>query len=102
MNSIQESILRAEIEEILREIEEPEIKDNILDLGLVQALEIDDDQVVIKLRRASCHCPSMAQIPIEIQQKVQPVIGGRKLEVIQTSELLSQEHSGDGDWLGWR
>jgi len=102
MNSIQEAVLRGEIEEILREIEEPEIEDNILDLGLVQGVEISDEEVVIKLRRATCQCPEMAKIPIEIKQKVQPVIGDRKLDVIQTTEMLSQEHSGDGDWLGWR
>ncbi|NND08512.1 MAG: SUF system Fe-S cluster assembly protein [Saprospiraceae bacterium] len=67
--TLEEKIIQA-----VRTVYDPEIPVNIYDLGLIYAIEIDDDGLVnIKMTLTSPACPVAESLPMEVQEKVMMV-----------------------------
>ena len=64
-----------DVESKLRQCYDPEIPVNIYDLGLVYQVDIDAQDVNIKMTFTSSECPSARAIPADIQQKVGQIPG---------------------------
>ncbi|HEY7168118.1 MAG TPA: iron-sulfur cluster assembly protein [Candidatus Binatia bacterium] len=76
MESINETVIEAEVLEVLRSCFDPEIPVNIYELGLVYDVHVDAAGVVtIKMTLTSPHCPAVQSLPAEIEQKVKAVTG---------------------------
>ena len=76
MESINETVIEAEVLEVLRSCFDPEIPVNIYELGLVYDVHVDGTGVVtIKMTLTSPHCPAVQSLPAEIEQKVKAVPG---------------------------
>ncbi len=85
MNTIQRSVLEAEVIEALRSVFDPEIPVNIYDLGLIYDVSIDDDAFAqIKMTLTSPACPVAESLPIEVQHRVAqtPGLNGANVEVV--------------------
>ena len=66
----------------LKEIYDPEIPVNIYDLGLIYAVEVDDDAaVVVTMTLTTPHCPVAESMPGEVELRVSSVPGVRDAEV---------------------
>ena len=66
----------------LKEIYDPEIPVNIYDLGLIYAVEVDDDAaVVVTITLTTPHCPVAESMPGEVELRVSSVPGVRDAEV---------------------
>jgi FeS assembly SUF system protein len=76
MESINETIMEAEVIEALRSCFDPEIPVNIYEMGLIYDLKTNPEGVVsIQMTLTSPHCPAVQSLPAEIEGKVRGVSG---------------------------
>lgn len=68
--------LRERVEDVLRNVYDPEIPVNIYELGLVYDLDVTDDGIVtIKMTLTAPNCPAAGAMPGEVEAKVRGVEG---------------------------
>jgi FeS assembly SUF system protein len=76
MESINETIIEAQVIEALRTCFDPEIPVNIYEMGLIYDLKAGPEGVVtIQMTLTSPHCPAVQSLPAEIEGKVRAVSG---------------------------
>ena len=76
MESINQTIIEAEVIEALRTIFDPEIPVNVYELGLIYLVEVSGEgAVAIRMTLTSPHCPAVQSIPAEIEAKVRSISG---------------------------
>lgn len=76
MESINQTIIEAEVIEALRTIFDPEIPVNVYELGLIYLVEISGEgAVAIRMTLTSPHCPAVQSMPAEIEAKVRTISG---------------------------
>ena len=76
MESINETIIEAQVIEALRTCFDPEIPVNIYEMGLIYGIEVGNDgAVAIRMTLTSPHCPAVQSLPAEIESKVREVTG---------------------------
>ncbi|WP_440953227.1 metal-sulfur cluster assembly factor [Methanococcoides sp. FTZ1] len=67
--------------EVLKTCYDPEIPINIVDLGLVYDVDVEGNQVNIKMTLTTPGCPMYAVILDNVKQKVESIDGIEKAEV---------------------
>jgi metal-sulfur cluster biosynthetic enzyme len=88
---------REEVMEALREVEDPELGMDIVELGLLYDVAIDDSKVVVTHSLTSMGCPAGPMIQENIYEAVQSVSGVEAVEVELTwdppwtPELMSED-----------
>ncbi len=76
MESINQTIIEAEVIEVLRTVFDPEIPVNIYELGLIYLVEVNSSgAVMIRMTLTSPHCPAVQSMPAEIEGKVRTISG---------------------------
>lgn len=76
MESINQTIIEAEVIEALRTIFDPEIPVNVYELGLIYVVEVSSEgAVMIRMTLTSPHCPAVQSMPAEIEGKVRTIAG---------------------------
>ena len=74
------SSLKDEIIETIKTCFDPDIPVNIYDLGLIYKCEVDEKGVVdIDMTLTSPNCPSIEELPDEVQKKVSNIEGVEKI-----------------------
>jgi FeS assembly SUF system protein len=82
MDSINETILEAEVTEALRTCFDPEIPVNIYELGLVYEVRVNSaGAVAVKMTLTSPHCPAVQSLPLEVEGKIRNVRGVSEVTV---------------------
>lgn len=74
--------MASRIDLALREVIDPELGINIVDVGLIYGVEISDGNVEITMTLTSAACPLGESIIEDIDRKVSPVIGGRTISFV--------------------
>jgi len=76
MESLNETVIEAQVFDALRTCFDPEIPVNIYELGLVYDVHVDSaGGVTIQMTLTSPHCPAVQSLPAEIEGKVKAVPG---------------------------
>jgi FeS assembly SUF system protein len=76
MESINQTIIEAEVIEALRTCFDPEIPVNIYEMGLIYEVKVDEvGGVKIQMTLTSPHCPAAQSIPAEVEGKVRSIAG---------------------------
>lgn len=76
MDSQERSHIKEAVVHALRSVYDPEIPVNIYELGLVYAVEIDDQGMAhITMTLTSPLCPVAGSLPFEVKQKAESVEG---------------------------
>jgi FeS assembly SUF system protein len=79
--------IETEIVQVLKNIFDPEIPVNIYDLGLIYAIDVDDDnKVEITMTLTAPNCPVADSLLAEVQEKVNAVEGVTEAKVNLTFE----------------
>lgn len=66
---MSQELIKENVVEVLRTVYDPEIPVNIYDLGLIYAINIDDDaNVSIEMTLTSPNCPEAQTLPIKVEQ----------------------------------
>lgn len=74
--------LEAEIVKTLKTIFDPEIPVNIYDLGLIYAVDIDDDSnVEVKMTLTAPNCPMADQLLSEVNEKTNAIEGVKEAKI---------------------
>jgi FeS assembly SUF system protein len=82
MDSINETILEAEVIEALRTCFDPEIPVNIYELGLVYQVRVNSGgAVAVKMTLTSPHCPAVQSLPLEVEGKIREVAGVNEVTI---------------------
>lgn len=69
LNSIERSMLEAEVIEGIRTVYDPEIPVNVYDLGLIYDVKVSEDaKVFIKMTLTSPACPVAGILPGEVER----------------------------------
>lgn len=69
------------VKKTLRQVQDPELGLNIVDLGLVYDVEVDDGQVHIKMTLTSPGCPAGPEIMTDAESVVRMLDGVEDVEV---------------------
>jgi FeS assembly SUF system protein len=76
MESLNETIIEAQVIEALRTIFDPEIPVNIYEMGLIYEVKVDGTgAVTIQMTLTSPHCPAAQSMPAEVEAKVRAIAG---------------------------
>ena len=76
MESINQTIIEADVIEALRTCFDPEIPVNIYEMGLIYEVKVDEaGAVAIQMTLTSPHCPAAQSIPAEVEGKVRAIAG---------------------------
>jgi FeS assembly SUF system protein len=76
MDSINETIVEAQVVEALRSCFDPEIPVNIYEMGLIYDLKVaPEGAVTIQMTLTSPNCPAAQSLPAEIESKIRAVAG---------------------------
>lgn len=82
MNSINHTVIEAQVLDALRTCYDPEIPVNVYELGLVYEVVVDETaSVSIKMTLTSPHCPAVQSLPAEIESKVRAITGVTDVKV---------------------
>ena len=82
MNSVEKTQLESKIIGALETCYDPEIPVNIHELGLVYAIDVDDDgEVQIKMTLTTPNCPVATSLPGEVQRKVAAIESIKNVKV---------------------
>ena len=65
----------------LRSVKDPELNLNIVDLGLVYDVDLDDGNVHIRMTLTSPGCPAGPQIMNDIHKTVRPLAGVKDVDI---------------------
>src|SRR5437773_9161210 len=65
----------------LRNCYDPEIPVNIVDLGLVYNVAIDEDSVKVRMTLTTMGCPAHAYLMHQVQTEIEKIPGVKKAEV---------------------
>jgi FeS assembly SUF system protein len=76
LNSIEKSLLEAEVIEQIKQVYDPEIPVNVYDLGLIYNITIDDEKNAnILMTLTSPMCPVAGSLPGEVEVAAQQAPG---------------------------
>jgi FeS assembly SUF system protein len=91
------SPLHAEIVETLKTVYDPEIPVNIYDMGMIYAIEVNEEKFAhVTMTLTSPACPVAGTLPGEVEQKVKnvPGVSDGKVELVWdppwTPEMMSE------------
>lgn len=73
--------LEARILDALREVIDPEVGLNVVDLGLVYGLDVEDGRVRVRLTMTTPACPLGEEIALDAQGRVRSLAGVREAAV---------------------
>ncbi len=74
--------LEAEIVKTLKDIYDPEIPVNIYDLGLIYAIDVDDNRnVEVKMTLTAPNCPMADQLLGEVNEKTNAIEGVKEAKI---------------------
>ena len=76
-----EEELRRKIFRKIKEVYDPEIPVDVLELGLIYGVDLINDEIHILMTLTSPNCPSAEEIPSEIKRKVEELDEVDKVEI---------------------
>lgn len=90
--------LKRDILEALKVVRDPEIPVNVVDLGLIYGLTIDDGEVAIEMTLTSPGCPVQDMIQADAELAAMKVEGVRRVavEFVWTPPWTPQQMTEDG------
>lgn len=74
-------LTEASVRELLRAVKDPELNLNIIDLGLVYGVEVEDGNVRIEMTLTSPGCPAGPQIMNDIHKTLRTVDGVKDVDI---------------------
>ena len=83
MESINSTVIEAQVVEALQTCFDPEIPVDIYELGLIYGIEVDPSgSVTITMTLTSPACPAAQSIPEEVESKVRAIPGVADVHVV--------------------
>lgn len=75
------TVQKAEVFEALKQVYDPEIPADIVNLGLVYEVLVDDDRVVVKMTTTAPGCPVGNYIVAQAKQAIERLEGVKEIDI---------------------
>lgn len=75
-------VTKEDVMEVLKDCYDPEIPINVVDLGLIYDVQVDNDKVDIKMTLTAPGCPMHGIISQDIKQRVEEIEGIKEANVL--------------------
>jgi len=94
------TVTEEQVYEVLRDVYDPEIPVNIVDLGLIYELGIEDGNVHVVMTLTAIGCPVAGEVMAEVDERVRTVPGVRDCLVDLTFDppWTTDRMSEDAKW----
>ena len=79
----------ADIYQALREVIDPEVGINVVELGLIREIALNGQGVEVRMVLTSPECPLAGYLVEQVRRKVRSVVGGEPVEVVLADEVWS-------------
>ena len=80
--SVETDNLRERVEDVLRQVCDPEIPVNIFELGLIYGIDVSEEGAVqIRMTLTAPNCPAAGAMPGEVESRVAAVEGVKEVTV---------------------
>jgi FeS assembly SUF system protein len=80
--SVETDNLRERVEDVLRQVCDPEIPVNIFELGLIYGIDVSEEGAVqIRMTLTAPSCPAAGAMPGEVESRVAAVEGVKEVTV---------------------
>lgn len=87
----KEVVLEADIRQALKEVIDPEVGINVVDLGLIKEIVVNDNQVEVRMVLTTSACPLADYLVEQVRRKAESVAGIGAVEVTLLDEPWSWE-----------
>ena len=87
MSTDSGSLSREEIETALRKVNDPELGKDLVSLGMVKDLSVDDGKVTFTIELTTPACPLRSQIEADARQAVESLPGVSEVEIHLTANV---------------
>ena len=77
-------VMRAEVEEALAEVLDPEYPVSLVDLGLIRGVEIEDGTAKVQISYCSLGCPCIDLIEQDVKERLLQLEGIERVEVVES------------------
>ncbi len=90
-------VTREEVLEKLKSVEDPEVRVNLVDLGLIYEVEVNDGNVRIKMTLTTIGCPLAYWILGKVKEAVESIPGVKNVDIYLTfdppwnPDMMSEE-----------
>ncbi len=85
-NGGKELITNDKIMQALKEVVDPEIGLNVVDLNMIRKITIEDKKIEVRIVLTTPFCPLAGFLVEEVKKKVDEVAEGREVEVVVLDE----------------
>ncbi len=75
------------VRDVLRSVIDPELGENLVDLGLIREVAVSDQEITVKMVLTAAGCPLARYLMLNVQQAVESVAEGKQVRV----ELLREQ-----------
>ncbi len=86
-----------EVRAVLREVMDPELGVNVVDLGLIYGVRVEGQQILVEMTLTTPSCPLAAALPAQVEQVLREKLADHEVEVALvwephwTPEMMSED-----------
>ena len=80
-------VTETDVRNALRQVIDPELGENLVDLGLIRDVAVSDEEIVVKMVLTAAGCPLARYLMSLVQRAVESVAEGKPVRV----ELLREQ-----------
>ena len=86
-----------EVRAVLREVMDPELGVNVVDLGLIYGVRVEGQQILVEMTLTTPSCPLAAALPAQVEQVLREKFADHEVEVALvwephwTPEMMSED-----------
>ncbi len=80
-------VTETEVRDVLRGVIDPELGENLVDLGLIREVLVSDEEIMVKMVLTATGCPLARYLMLGVQRAVESIAEGKPVKV----ELLQEQ-----------
>jgi serine O-acetyltransferase len=80
-------VTETEVRNVLRQVVDPELGENLVDLGLIRDVSVSDEEIIVKMVLTASGCPLARFLMMRVQRAVESIAEGKPVNV----ELLQEQ-----------
>jgi serine O-acetyltransferase len=80
-------VTQTEVRDVLRGVIDPELGENLVDLGLIREVLVSEEEITVKMVLTAAGCPLVRYLMLGVQRAVESIAEGKPVKV----ELLQEQ-----------
>lgn len=86
-----------QVRAVLHGVMDPELGINVVDLGLIYGVRVEEDRILVEMTLTTAACPLAAALPAQVEQVLRERFAGHEVDVTLvwephwTPEMMSED-----------